>query len=153
MEKFIDQFKAFLYGAIIYFQMDKDVTIILLALISIDMLFGAIKAATLDSMQFELVAFWRGLIKKVLMLTSIMVLALIAKGLGFEDFRLLVLNVMKIMILAEGISIITSIRSIWDRKEYKSNDFISVLLGKVGDFLAKWIDKLIRAFDDKTSCL
>ena len=133
--------------------MDKDVTIILLALISIDMLFGAIKAATLDSMQFELVAFWRGLIKKVLMLTSIMVLALIAKGLGFEDFRLLVLNVMKIMILAEGISIITSIRSIWDRKEYKSNDFISVLLGKVGDFLAKWIDKLIRAFDDKTSCL
>ena len=152
MEKYIDQIKAFLYGVIIYLQMDKEITIILMALVSMDMLFGAIKAATLKELTFKMGAFWSGLMKKALLLIVIVVLALVSKGLGFEDFRLLIVNVMKLMILAEGFSVITSIRSIWDKKLYKSNDFISVLLAKIGDLLSKYIDKLMKSIEDNTNC-
>lgn len=132
--------------------MDKEITLILISLVGIDMVFGAVKAATLDELKFEIRYFWKGLVKKTMILSSIMVLALISRGLGFEDFRILIVNVMKIMILAEGISIITSIRSIWDKKVYKSNDFISVLLSKIGNLLSKYLDKLMKALDENTNC-
>ena len=152
MDKYFDQIKAFFYGVIIYFQMDEEVTLILFSLVAIDMVFGAIKAATLQEMTFNLNIFWKGLLKKVLMLASIMVLALIARGLGFQDFKLTVIYVMKLMVLAEGISIFTSLRSIWDKKLYKSNDFISVLLAKIGNLLSKYFDKIIKTLDDNTNC-
>lgn len=152
MEKYIDQLKAFLYGVIIYLQMDKEITMILMYLVALDMLFGSIKAATLEDLKFEMRFFWKGLVKKALLLIVIMVLALVSRGLGFEDFRILIINVMKIMILAEGFSIITSLRSIWDKKLYKSNDFISVLLAKIGNILSKYLDKLMKSLDDSTNC-
>lgn len=152
MEKYIDQIKGSLYAAMIYLQIDKEVTLILFALIALDMLFGAIKAASLPELTFSKKVFWKGLLKKVLMLSSIMVLALIARGLGFEEFKILVVNVMKVMVLAQGISIFYSLRSIYDRKHYKSDDFISVLLAKIGDILAKWIEKLLKALEDSTNC-
>jgi phage-related holin len=153
MEKFIDQIKAFLYGSIIYFQMDKEVSIVLITLILLDMLFGAVKAAVIPEMHFQMSTFWVGLLKKAMLLSIIMVLALVAKGLGFADFREMVVIVMKIMVLNEGISIFNSIRSIWHKKQFKSNDFISLLIEKIEYNLTKYMDKLIKLFDDKASCM
>lgn len=153
MEKFIDQLKAFLYGSIIYFQMDKEISVVLITLILLDMLFGAVKAAVIPEMEFKMSTFWVGLLKKAMLLTIIMVLALVAKGLGFSDFKQMVTIVMKIMVLNEGISIFNSIRSIWHKKEFKSNDFISLLIEKIEYNLTKYMDKLIKLFDDKASCM
>lgn len=153
MEEFIGQVKAFLYGAILYFQMDKEVSIVLITLIFMDMLFGSVKAAVVPTMNFRLSTFWVGLIKKALLLSIIMVLALVAKGLGFSDFKQMVVIVMKIMVLNEGISVFNSIRSIWNKKEYKSNDFISLLIEKIESSLTKYMDKLIKLFDNNSTCL
>lgn len=153
MEKFINEIKAFLYGAIIYFQMDKEVSIVLVSLILMDMFVGAIKAVLVPTLEFRLTTFWTGLLKKSLLLIIIMALALVVKGIGFSDIRQIVAVVMKIMVLNEGLSIINSIRSIYHKKEYKSNDFISVLIEKIELTLTKYMDKLIKMFDDKSSCL
>ena len=117
------------------------------------MLFGAVKAAVIPEMHFQMSTFWVGLLKKAMLLSIIMVLALVAKGLGFADFREMVVIVMKIMVLNEGISIFNSIRSIWHKKQFKSNDFISLLIEKIEYNLTKYMDKLIKLFDDKASCM
>lgn len=153
MEKYLDQLKAFLYGLVIYFQIDKDVAQILIILILSDMFVGAIKAAVIPTMSFKLSTFWAGLLKKALLLLIIMVLALVAKGLGFSDFKQMVAIVMKIMVLNEGISIFNSIRSIMAKKEFKSNDFISLLIEKIEKALTKYMDKLIKLFDENSTCL
>ena len=153
MEKYLNEIKAFLYGLIIYFQIDKDVSIVLITLIFIDMFAGAIKAAVIPEMEFRLSTFWSGLLKKSLLLIIIMVLALVSKGLGFTDFKQMVTIIMKIMLLNEGISIFNSIKSIYRKKEYKSNDFISILIEKIEANLTKYMDKLIKIFDENSTCL
>lgn len=153
MEKFIDQFKAFLYGFVIYFQIDKEIASVLITLILLDMFTGAVKASVIPTMSFKITTFWAGLLKKALLLIIIMVLALVAKGLGFADFKEMATIVMKIMVLNEGISIFNSIRSIIAKKEFKSNDFISLLIEKIEYNLTKYMDKLIKLFDDKASCM
>ena len=153
MEKYIDQFRAFLYGIVMYLQIDTDIAKVLIYLILFDMFAGAIKAVLVPTMEFRFATFWTGLLKKALLLIIIMVLALVAKGLGFSDFKQMVTVVMKIMVLNEGISIFNSIRSIISKKEFKSNDFISLLIEKIEKVLTKYMDKLIKIFDENSSCL
>lgn len=153
IDKYINEIKAFLYGIAIYLQIDTDIVYILITLIFTDMLLGAIKSVSVPEMEFKTSAFWVGLLKKALLLIVIMVLALIARGLGFKDFKEMVSMVIKIMILNEGISIINSIRSIKDKKEHKSNDFISILIEKIGQYLTKKMDLFIKFFDNNSTCL
>jgi len=152
MSKYINEIKAFLYGIIVYLQIDKDIASILIYLIFGDMLLGAIKSVVIPTLHFKTSIFWAGLLKKSLLLIIIMILALVSKGLGFQDFEQMVSIVMKIMILNEGISILNSIRSIYTKKEYKSNDFISILIEKIEKNLTMYMDKIIKIFDNNASC-
>lgn len=153
MEKYWNEIKAFIYGSFIYLQIDKEIAAILTILIFSDTLVGAIKSVSIPTMDFSMEKFWKGLIKKVLLLIIIMVLALISKGLGFEDFKTMVTVVMKIMLLNEGLSIINGVRSIYDRKEHKNNDFISLLIAKIENYLTFYLDKILSFFDNNTKCL
>jgi len=153
MEKYLNEIKAFLYGLFIYLQIDKEIAEILLILILSDMFIGGIKASVIPEMSFRLTTFWAGLIKKSLLLIIIMVLGLVSKGMGFTDFKLMVTIVMKIMVLNEGISIFNSIRSIIAKKEFKSNDFISILIERIEKYLTKYMEKLIKLFDENSTCL
>ena len=153
MEKYIDQLKTFLYGSIIYFQIDTEVSFILMILIFLDMFTGSIKASVLTTMKFKISTFWSGLLKKALLLIVIMVLALVSKALGFTDFKIMVTIVMKIMVLNEAISIFNSIRSISNKKEYKSSDFVSIIIEKIEIYLTKYMDKLMKFFDNNQTCL
>lgn len=148
MEEIKEQITAFFYGAIIFLQIDHSVAKILIWLILADMILGAIKAAIVPELKLSISTFWLGLIKKSMLLIFVSVLALLMKGLGYTDFREMVKVVMKIMILNEGISAINCIRSILARKEYKSSDFISMLLEKVEKFLTTWIKKLFGFFEE-----
>ena len=153
MEKFINEIKAFLYGALIFFQMEKETSAILITLIFADMFFGAVKASVVPTMKFQMSTFWSGLLKKALLLIIIMLLALLMRGFGYTDYKNIVSIVMKIMILNEGLSVLNSIRSIWQKKEFKANDFISVLIEKIEKALTRFMDKLIKIFDENTTCL
>ncbi|MDV7399884.1 phage holin family protein, partial [Arthrospira platensis SPKY1] len=99
MEQFVNQLKTFLYGIILYLQIDAQVASVLIYLIFLDMIAGSVKASVVPNMTFTISNFWQGLLKKALLLIIIMVLALTALGLGFSDFRDMVSTVMKIMIV------------------------------------------------------
>lgn len=148
MEKLYNQIASFTYGVVLYLQIDTEVAAALVYLILIDMFFGTLKAVLVPEMKFSLNVFWVGLIKKATLLAIVMVLALLGKGLGFEDFRSLLTTVMKIMLVNEALSIFNCFRSIKDRKEYKSSDFISLLIQKIESFLNFQLKKLMKIFDN-----
>ena len=148
IQDYANEIKTLLYSFLVYLNIDHDIVIILITLIFTDMLVGAIKSVALPSMSFSIAVFWTGLIKKSILLIIVMVLALTAKGLGFNNFRLLVTTVIKIMILNECISIFNSCRSILDKKQHKSSDFISKLIELIGNYLLFYIDKLFSFFDN-----
>lgn len=153
MEKYVNEIKTFVYGLFITLNIDPYIAKCLIILIAIDMITGAIKAATIPQMTFKKSLLSIGLLKKTVLLIIVMVLALVAKGLGITDFQGAVTIVMKIMVLNEGLSIVYNCRSIYDMKEYKSNDFISMLLEKLGNLIILTMEKLIKKIDENSSCL
>ena len=118
LHNYYDQIKTFIFGILLYLQIDKQTAFILIVLIFCDMFTGAGKALTLDKLEFSYKTFYAGLIRKSLILITPMLLALIGKGIGIDAFKLFVEIVMKIMILTEGSSSINNIRSILDKKEH-----------------------------------
>ena len=153
MEKYLNEIKGFLYGLVVFLQIDAYVAKILIALIVTDMVSGAIKSAMLPEMTFKKSILSVGLLKKSVLLIIIMTLALVAKGVGIEDFKIGVSIAMKIMVLNEGLSIIYNCRSMYDMKEYKSNDFISLLLEKIGNLIVFTMEKLMKKIDENSTCL
>ena len=103
-------------------------------------------------MKFSFGTFWAGFIKKAFLLIIVMVLALMARGLGYHDFKILPLYVMKIMIVIEGASIINCGRSIMAKKDYKSSDFMTILIDKIESFIMKYLEKLLKVFDNNSNC-
>lgn len=144
LEDYQNEIKTLFYATMVYLNIDVEIGKILAVLIFLDMLTGAIKSVFLEDMKFSIDRFYGGLLKKAMLLIIIMVLALCAKGLGFDDFKLMVSTVIKIMILNEGISIFNSCRSIYDRKEHKSSDFISKLIEVIGNYLVHYMQKLFN---------
>lgn len=144
---FYNQFKTFVFGILIFLNIDKDVLIFLFCLIMINMATGGLKAIMIPEMKFSLDTWWAGLAKKSLLIIMILAIALLTKGLGFHEFKPLVTIVMKAMLLSEAIKILNNIRSIFDKKEHQSSDFISVLIGKMTDFFGFQINKLLTFFD------
>jgi phage-related holin len=147
MENYWNQLKAFIYGMFIYLQIDKDLALILVCLILTDMVVGVVKSVSLSGLSFSIDFFWKGLLKKAMLLIIIITLGLVGKALGFEDFKLLVQVVIKIMIINEALSVINGIRSVYDKKIYKNNDIISLLISKIQNYFNGLLDKLLSIFD------
>jgi toxin secretion/phage lysis holin len=152
LEHYLDQIKTFIFGILLYLQIDKEIAMILIILIFADMLCGGAKAIVIPEIKFSFKTFYAGIIRKALLLIIIMVLALISKGLGFTDFKLMVTIVIKAMILSEGISVFNNIRSVFDKKEHKSTDFISEIIGKVSNYLQFYMEKIMKFFDNDADC-
>lgn len=147
MENYWNQLKAFIYGLFIYLQIDKDLALILVYLILTDMVVGVVKSVSLSGLSFSMELFWKGLLKKAMLLIIIITLGLVGKALGFEDFKLLVQVVIKIMIINEALSVINGIRSVYDKKIYKNNDIISLLISKIQNYFNDFLDKFLSIFD------
>ena len=152
LHNYFDQLKTFIFGLLLFLQIDKQIAFVLIVLIFTDMIVGALKALSLQSVDFSIKTFYAGLIRKSLLLIIIMVLALISKGLGFTDFRLMVDVVMKAMILSEGISVINNIRSVFDKKEHKSTDFITEIITRISNYLQFYMEKVMKLFDNNSDC-
>ncbi len=152
LEHYLDQIKTFIFGILLYLQIDKEIAMILIILICADMLCGGAKAIVIPEIKFNFKTFYAGIIRKSLLLIIIMVLALISKGLGFTDFKLMVTIVIKAMILSEGISVFNNIRSVFDKKEHKSTDFISEIIGKISNYLQFYMNKIMKFFDNDADC-
>lgn len=111
------------------------------------MFVGMLKAIFVPELSFEFKLFWGGLVKKILLLVIVLTLSLLAKGLGLNEFQPMTAIIMKAMLLSESIKILNNTRSILNKKEYKSSDFISIIIEKITEFLGTKINKLLIFFD------
>lgn len=147
MNEILNQIKTFFFGVLIYLNIDKDLLFILFLVIMTNMVTGGIKAILVPTLKFEIDIWWGGLAKKCLLLILLLTVGLLARGLGFDEFKPIVSTVMKAMLLSEGIKVLNNIRSVFDKKEYKSSDFISIIIEKITDFLGFQINKLMKILD------
>jgi len=132
-------------GLFVFLELDINVVIILAYLMVLDTFWGVIKAVTVTSIDFNFKMFYLKGLGKLSFLFIPLTLALMAKGIGL-DFRIFVEGVVKIMILTEGISIITNFISIKDNKNYKNGDFATELIHFIRNYLIMFLEKIKAGF-------
>lgn len=130
-----------IYATFAYLKLDIDIVKILMYLMITDTAFGATKAVRIDKIAFCLKTMLWGIVTKATILTIPMVLALVALGLGY-DFVWLIDIVLKILVLHEGISIITNMISIRQNKNIINADLISIMLLKIRNVFLSGVKKL-----------
>jgi phage-related holin len=131
--------KVPLYGLFAFLNVDIDVVNVIMWLMIIDTISGIIKAIAVDKIQFTFKFFYIGIMSKFVLLLIPITLALMALGIGY-DFTWAVEVTLRLIILSEGISIVTNTISIREKKIYENRDYLSIIL--------HWVrEKLISLFD------
>lgn len=140
----INEFKTLVYSLFIFLNIDAGVVQILIWLMMIDTSAGILKALTLGrKFYFKVLLF--GLCTKLLVLLIPMVVALVGKGLTKSyDFTPVLDCILKILVVSEGFSIITSFYVIKTKKEVKSVDVISLLLSAIRKMLLRIINSSLK---------
>lgn len=139
-----NELKSLIYGAILFLQIEIDVALILISLMCLDTLFGMIKATLIETLTFSWKALFKGLCVKLIILLIPMTVALVAKGLGMSDFKILVGVVMKALVISEGSSIWNSFLSIKKGEEIKQTDLVAVLIERISSYFKSIFDKLTK---------
>lgn len=142
----LNQIKTFSFGVLLFLNIDQDLLKYLSILIIINMVMGGLKAIYLPQLKFELSEFFGGLVKIFVLLIIIMTVAILAKALGFNEFQSMNSILLKMLLLTKGIKIFNNGRSIYDKKEYKSSDFISIIIHTMTDFLGTQINKFLAIY-------
>lgn len=124
----INEIKTAIYLAFVFLNIDTDVVKILMWLMLIDTISGVVKSfCTSKHFDFKLLFF--GACSKLLVLLIPMTLALVAKGISKDyDFTPVLDAVLRLLVVSEGLSIITNFYVIKTKKEVKNFDVISILL-------------------------
>lgn len=129
VSKYGNELKGAIYGAFVFLNINTDVVKILMLLMLIDTGFGIAKSIKLG----RKITFGRlleGVMSKTMCLLIPMVLALAAKGLGY-DMKALPDTILKVLLVAEAFSIITSFYVMRTGKEPKDVDIITMLLNSI----------------------
>ena len=140
------EFKVILYAIFAFLEIKADIVFILSILMIVDTFLGIVKSVYVSKLQFSFNRLLWGLVSKAGVLLVPIILALTAKGLGY-DFKWLVEIVLKLLILSEGLSSITNILSIKDKKDIKNEDFISKILHTLRRVFKKAINRIINYID------
>jgi hypothetical protein len=144
LHNYSNELKSLIYGAILFLQIEIDVALILISLMCLDTLFGMIKATLIETLVFSWKALFKGLCVKLIILLIPMTVALVAKGLGMSDFKILVAIVMKALVISEGSSIWNSFLSIKKGEEIKQTDMVAVLIERISSYFKTIFDKLTK---------
>lgn len=137
--------KDWAYLLFVYLGIGTDIAKILFILMVLDSLLGMTKALRLnEKISLKLLA-W-GIVGKLCLLVIPMTLALIAKALNL-DFTVFLVSIMWILIVNEGISIITNIISIRTKKKIENTDYITKLLMLIKNGLKQAIEKMLKIIE------
>ncbi len=139
-----NQIKTLIYGMFIFLNIDIDLTKILVYLMIIDTVLGALKAIRLRDKDddFSVSSLFWGVCSKCLYLIVPFTLALISKGLGYINFIILADIAIKLLIVAEGISIMGNAYTIKTKKKIKNVDFVSMLILTIRKMLIGIFEKI-----------
>jgi hypothetical protein len=144
LHDYSNELKSLIYGAILFLQIEIDVALILITLMCLDSVFGMTKAILIDTLTFSWKELFKGICIKLVILLIPMTVALVAKGLGMNEFKILVGVVMKALIIAEGSSIWNSFLSIKKGEDIKQTDLVAVLIERISKYFKDLFDKLTK---------
>jgi len=123
----LNELKMLLYAVFLYLKIDVDLMVILGWLMIIDTCVGPVKVLRIDPREFSFKQTVIGFLTKLAILMLPLTLALVMKGLGLQ-FNLLTVFAIKLLIVSEGISIVSNMISIKTKKEVKDFDLITRFL-------------------------
>lgn len=135
--------KTLLYALFAFLELDINVVNVVMWLMIIDTASGIMKAIAVDKVMFNFKYLYVGILSKFVVLLIPMTLALMARGIGY-DFKWAVEIVLRLIILSEGISIITNAISIKDNEVLKNRDYLSLMLNFIRKKLIELFDKTIN---------
>lgn len=138
-----NQLKTLVYSVFIYLNMDTEPVTIFVYLMLADTVLGAIKVLRINPTKFSFKELLLGFVVKPALLVFPMTIALIGKGIDYNLTILVSLSI-KILIVSEGISIISNLISIKTKEETQDFDIITKLLKKTRSFLMGLASKLLN---------
>lgn len=149
MENVMNFLKSVLYGVFLFLGIKTGTVKVLFWLMVIDSCLGIVKALRLGyGFSFQRLG-W-GIVLKLSLLLVPMTLALMAKGLNL-DLTYFVLMSINILIVSEGISIVTNIISAKTKKIIENNDYVTGLLMSVRRFLVILMQKFFDSVNSDDS--
>lgn len=140
-----NELKVMIYSVFVYLNIDTDVVQVLMWLMLFDTIFGVWKSLVLGEVfKFKLLLF--GVVSKLFVLLIPMALALVGKGLGYV-LTPIVDIVLRVLVVAEGISIFSSFYMIRTKKRIENIDVITLLLSAVRNKLLQLANYFIGKID------
>jgi phage-related holin len=143
----INEIKTAVYLAFVFLNIDTDVVKILTWLMLIDTISGIIKSFAIKK-HFDFKILFFGGCSKLLVLLIPMTLALVAKGISKSyDFTPVLDSVLRLLVVSEGLSIITNFYVIKTKKEVKNFDIISMLLSAIRKGMLAIINGTLKSLE------
>lgn len=137
-----------LYSSFIFLNIDVDVVKVLIWLMLIDTVSGVLKSFILDK-RFDFKVLLFGICSKLLVLLIPMVVALVGKGISKNyDFTGVLDCILKVLVVSEGLSVITNFYVIKTKREVKNYDVVTQLLSAIRKMLLKIINGTIKSINN-----
>ena len=157
MDKYIQKltdlaefFKYMLYALFAFLDIDSEVVEILFYLMLIDTISGIWKVIRVPELRFSFKELRLGFISKLMILFIPMSVALVAKGVGF-DFKGFVTIIVKLLVVEQGISIVTNGIAIKQRKDLKNEDYVSMILHAIRDYFIGFVTTMVDNIKNRKS--
>lgn len=137
--KYLSEFKIFLTGLLITYDIDVNVVTTLIILLFADFFIGMLKHYLVDELVFSIKEARKGFVVKSLVILLVFLVAVAGKTLSV-DFALYVDIFMKVFICNELFSVINNWRSIKANRDIKTEDFIAILINGLEEKIKKFIN-------------
>ncbi|KAF2515233.1 phage holin family protein [Flavobacterium foetidum] len=147
ISEYLDEIKLLLYGVFIYLEMDTGIVKVLFYLMVMDTFLGVTKAIVLNN-PFSFKKLASGFVSKLAVLLIPTALALMSIGLNY-NFKWFVTIVMDLLIVSDGISIISNIIAIKTKKEVENFDAMTLILKSIRNRLIMLCKRLLITIDPK----
>jgi len=140
----LNEIKAIAYSTFIYLNIDVNIVRVLIWLMLIDTISGIIKNTSLGN-RFDFKVLFFGVCSKLMVLLVPMVVALVGKGLSSSyNFIPILDGILKILIISEGLSVITNFYVVKTKKEVKNFDIITLLLSKIRGIFTGFVKSFMK---------
>jgi len=146
--EYSNEFKLLFYGVFMYLEMEIEIVKVLFFLMVIDTFLGVTKTIVLNN-AFSFKKLALGFVSKLALLVVPMALALMSKGLNY-NFKWFVTIVMDLLIVSDGISIISNVIAIKTKKEVENFDAMTRMLKAIRNGLIQLFKRFLSTIDQKT---
>ncbi|WP_291152189.1 phage holin family protein [Flavobacterium sp. UBA7680] len=147
ISEYSNELKLLVYAIFIYLEMDTGIVKVLFYLMIMDTFLGVIKTIVLNN-HFSFKKLAVGFVSKLAVLLVPTALALMSIGLNY-NFKWFVTAVMDLLIVSDGISIISNIIAIKTKKEVENFDAMTLILKSIRNRLIQLFKRILITIDPK----